>query len=42
MLLEQDAILDDLRFNLIKAQQSMKKWADSKCRDELFVLVDLV
>ncbi|KAL8109728.1 hypothetical protein AgCh_025725 [Apium graveolens] len=42
VLQERDAILDDLCFNLIKAQQVMKLEADLKRRDESFEADDLV
>lgn len=35
-LQERDAILDELKFNLVKAQQRMKSAADTKRRDEAF------
>lgn len=34
--MERDAILDDLKANLIKAQQRMKAMEDSKCREVEF------
>lgn len=37
-----DAILDDLHFNLVKAQQIMRAAADSKRREESFDENDLV
>lgn len=37
-----DAIPDDLKLQLIKAQHSMKKWADRKRRASSFVIGDLV
>ena len=42
LLQERDAILDDLRFQLLKAQQVMKTTADSKRRDESFEINDWV
>ncbi|KAL8110294.1 hypothetical protein AgCh_026135 [Apium graveolens] len=42
LLQEHDAILDELRFNLIKVQQVMKLAVDSKHRDESFEADDLV
>lgn len=42
MLQERDAILDDLHFNLIKAQQVMNAAADKKRRDVSFDINDRV
>lgn len=33
---ERDAILDELKFNLLQAQQKMKYWEDSKRKDVNF------
>ena len=41
-LLERDAILDDLRIHLLRAQQRMKRYADTKCREEEFQVGDNV
>lgn len=41
-LQERDAILDDLRYNLVQAQQRMKKSADGHRRDEEFHVGDSV
>lgn len=35
-LIERDVILDELKFNFMKAQQVMKGYADSKMRDISF------
>lgn len=42
MLLEQEAILDALRFNLIKAQQRVKKYVDLQRREVEFEVGDQV
>lgn len=42
LLHERDAILDDLQFNLIEAQQTMKAEADLKRRDESLEVDELV
>ena len=42
LLKECDAILDDLRYHLLRAQQRMTKWADRKRRDVSFEVGDLV
>lgn len=39
-LLERDAVLDDLKFNLLRAQQQMKSYEDSKRRDISFEVDD--
>ena len=41
-LRERDAIMDDLRFHFIKAQQRMKKWADMKRCECSFMVGELV
>lgn len=41
-LLERDLMLDELRLNLLRAQQRMKDWADRKRRDEEFNVGDMV
>ena len=41
-LLERDVVLDDLRMHLLRAQQRMKKYADSKRRDDEFLVGDKV
>lgn len=41
-LLDRDAILDDLQFNLLKAQQGMKLAADKKRRPDSFAVNELV
>lgn len=42
LLQERDYILDELKVNLLKAQQTMKRNADLKRRDEQFQVGDLV
>ena len=42
MLCDRDAILDDLHFNLLRAQQRMKHYADLKSKDEAFAVGDMV
>lgn len=42
LLQERDAILDDLRYNLVRAQQVMKTAADGKRRDDSFEVDDWV
>lgn len=42
LLLERDAILDDLHFQLLRAQQRMKTNADAKRRDEQFEIGEQV
>ena len=42
LLLERNAMLDELRFQLVKAQQVMKSRADGKRRDEAFAVDDWV
>ncbi|GJV62843.1 hypothetical protein Tco_1473671 [Tanacetum coccineum] len=39
---ERDRVLDDLRKNLLKAQQIMKAWSDSHQRDVQFLVGDMV
>ena len=41
-LLERDAVLDDLHMQLLRAQQRMKKFADSKRREEELVIGEKV
>ena len=40
--MERDAVLDDLRMHLLGAQQRMKKYADTKRREEEFLVEDNV
>lgn len=42
LLRERDAVLDDIRYHLLRAQHRMKKWADSKRREVGFAVGDLV
>lgn len=42
LLQERDAILDDLHFNLLRAQQRIKAYADVKHREEQFAVGDKV
>lgn len=42
LLRERDAVLDDLKVHLLKAQQRMKHWADKKRREVVFAVGDLV
>ncbi|XP_057252042.1 uncharacterized protein LOC130592021 [Beta vulgaris subsp. vulgaris] len=42
LLLEREAILDDLRLNLIKSQQRMSKYANQKRRQEAYEIGDRV
>lgn len=42
MLQERDVILDELRLNLLKAQQTMKLYADKRRREEHFEVGDQV
>lgn len=41
-LVERDAILDDLKYNLLKAENNMKLQEDGKRRDTHFAVGDLV
>lgn len=42
LLVEREAVLDDLRTNLIKAQQRMSKYANQHRREEMFEVGDQV
>lgn len=42
LLCDRDAMLDDLHFNLLRAQQRMKHFADLKRRDDSFSVGDKV
>lgn len=41
-LQERDAVLDELKYNLMRAQQHMKTATDRKRRDEIFAVGDMV
>ena len=41
LLRERNAILDDLQYHLLRAQQQMTKWANKKRRDISFDMGDL-